>query len=147
MIVLTVTGLVFDLIGVMMLGIDLVRIQKRLRGDAEDRLGALNEVAQGAGGTEAFLKAISGDFREYYRDEGRYMPSDGTFDYQSAKQSLDELKGGVSDLANHLGTLARMLMVSVEGDRETAKISLNVSYGGLGLIALGFLMQIAGYFW
>jgi len=30
-----------DLVGVMMLGVDLVRIQKRLRGDAEDRLAAL----------------------------------------------------------------------------------------------------------
>jgi hypothetical protein len=132
MIALSVTGLALDIVGVMMLGVDLVRIQKRLRGDAEDRLAALNDVAEGAGGTEEFLKSISGDFREYYRDEGRYLPSNGTFDYQSAKQSLDELKEGVNGLADHLETLARMLIVSVEGDRETAKISLNVSYGGLG---------------
>lgn len=146
MIALSVAGLVLDLVGVMMLGTDLVRIQKRLRSDAEDRLATLNEVAHGAGGTEAFLKSISGDFREHYRDEGRYLPSDGTFDYQAAKQSLDELKDGVNGLADHLETLARMLMVSVEGDRETAKISLNLSYGGLGLIVIGFLLQIAGSF-
>lgn len=145
MIVLSVAGLVLDLIGVMMLGVDLMRIQKRLRSDAEGRLAALNDVAEGAGGTEAFLKSISGDFREYYRDEGRYLRSNGTFDYQSAKQSLDELKDGVNGLADHLGTLARMLIASVESDRETAKISLNVSYGGLGLILLGFLLQIASY--
>jgi hypothetical protein len=147
MVVLSVTGLVVDLVGVMMLGVDLVRIQNRLRRDAVDRLAALNDVAEGAGGAEAFLKSISGDFREYYRDEGRYLPSDGTFDYRSAKQSLDELKDGVNGLADHLGTLARMLIASVEGDRETAKISLNVSYSGLGLIVLGFLLQIASYVW
>lgn len=147
MIVLSVAGLALDLIGVMMLGVDLVRIQKRLRSDAEDRLAALNDVAEGAGGTEAFLKGISGDFREYYRDEGRYLPSNGTFDYQFAKQSLDELKDGVNGLADHLGTLARMLIAGVESDRETAKLSLSVSYGGLGLILLGFLLQIASYVW
>lgn len=147
MIVLSVTGLVLDLVGVMMLGVDLVRIQKRLRGDAEGRLAALNDIAEGAGGAEAFLKSVSGDFREYYRDEGRYLPSDGTFDYQSAKQSVDELKDGLTDLADHLGTLARMLIASVEGDRETAKLSLNVSYSGLGLIVVGFLLQIASYVW
>ena len=147
MIALSVTGLVLDLVGVMMLGVDLVRIQKRLRGDAEDRLAALNDVAEGAGGTEAFLKSISGDFREYYRDEGRYLPSAGTFDHQSAERSLDELKDGVNGLADYLGTLAQMLIASVEGDRETAKISLTVTYGGLSLIVLGFILQIAGYIW
>jgi hypothetical protein len=57
------------------------------------------------------------------------------------------LKGGLTDLADHLGTLARMLIASVESDRETAKLSLNVSYGGLGLIVVGFLLQIASYVW
>lgn len=71
----------------------------------------------------------------------------GTFDYQSAKQTLDELKDGVNGLADHLGTLARMLIASVASDRETAKLSLNVSYVGLGLIVLGFLLQIASYVW
>ena len=147
MIVLSVTGLVLDLVGVMMLGVDLVRIQKRLRGDAEDRLAALNDVAEGAGGTEAFLKSVSGDFREYYRDEGRYLPSESTFDHQSAERNIDELKDVVNGLADHLGTLAQMLIASVESDRETTKISLTFTYGGLSLIVLGFTLQIAGYVW
>jgi len=147
MITLSLTGLVLDLVGVMFLGLDLVRIQKRLRRDAEDRLAALNDIAHGAGGTEAFLKGISGDFREYYRDDGQYLPSTGTFDHQSAERNVSELKDGISALAEHLRTLAQMLTSTVEGDRETAKISLTVTYGGLGLIVMGFILQIAGYVW
>jgi hypothetical protein len=60
MIVLSVTGLVLDLVGVMMLGVDLVRIQKRLRGDAEGRLAALNDIAEGAGGPKLSLRASPG---------------------------------------------------------------------------------------
>ena len=147
MIALSITGLALDLIGVLMLGVDFVRIQKRLRGDAEDRREALNDVAEGAGGTDAFLKSISGDFREYYRDEGQYLPSAGTFDHQSAERSLDELKDGVNGLADHLRTLAQMLIASVEADRETAKISPRMTYGGLGLIERALSLQIAGTIW
>lgn len=44
MIALSVSGLVLDLVGVMMLGADLVRVQRKLRSDASDRLSALTEV-------------------------------------------------------------------------------------------------------
>lgn len=41
---MVVVGLGLDLAGVLMLGIDLVRVQKKLRRDAEERLSALSEV-------------------------------------------------------------------------------------------------------
>ena len=145
MIALSVGGLVLDLVGVMMLGADLVRVQRKLRSDASDRLSALTEVVEGAGGMDSFLKSISGDFREYYRDEGQFLPSAGTFDHDAAERSLDEVKDGINGLADHVGTVARMMAATVESDEQTARLSLRVTYGGLVLIVLGFALQTAGY--
>ncbi|MEG3166451.1 hypothetical protein U1701_17865 [Sphingomonas sp. PB2P19] len=147
MITLSVGGLVLDLVGVMMLGADLVRVQWKLREDASDRISALTEVMKAAGGMDAFLKSISGDFREYYRDEGAYFPSPGTFDPDAARQSLDEMKDGINGLADNLATVARMMVATVENDEKTAGMSLTVTYTGLGLIIAGFTAQAAGYFW
>lgn len=147
MIALSVSGLVLDLVGVMMLGADLVRVQRKLRSDASDRLSALTEVVEGAGGMEGFLKSISGYFREYYRDEGQFLPSVGTFDHDAAERSLDEVKDGINGLADHVGTVARMMAATVESDEQTARMSLLVIYGGLVLILLGFALQAAGYVW
>lgn len=147
MIALSVGGLVLDLVGVMMLGADLVRVQWKLREDASDRISALTDIMKTTGGMNAFLKSISGDFREYYRDEGAYFPSSGTFDPDAARQSLDEMKDGISGLADNLATVARMMVATVENDEKTAGMSLAVTYTGLGLIAAGFVAQAAGYFW
>ena len=147
MIALSVSGLVLDLVGVMMLGADLVRVQRKLRSDASDRLSALTEVVEGAGGMERFLKSISGDFREYYGDEGQFLPSAGTFDHDAAERSLDEVKDGINGLADHVGTVARMMAATVGSDEQTARMSLRVTYGGLVLILLGFALQAAGYVW
>jgi hypothetical protein len=147
MIALSVSGLVLDFVGVMMLGADLVRVQRKLRSDASDRLSALTEVVAGAGGMERFLKSISGDFREYYRDDGQFLPSAGTFDHDAAERSLEEVKDGINGLADHVGTVARMMAATVESDEQTARMSLRVTYGGLVLILLGFTLQAAGYVW
>lgn len=142
---LSITGLVLDVIGVLMLGVDLARVQRKLRADAGERLAALNEVAESAGGIDKFLKSISGDWREYERDEGQYVPRYGTFDHQAAESSLDELKDGINGLADNLGTVATMMVATVESDRETASMSLWVTYGGLTLIVAGFALQTITY--
>jgi hypothetical protein len=141
----SVVGLSSDLAGVLLLGVDLVRVQRRMRGDAAERLASLNDVTEGVGGIDAFLKNISGDFREYRYEEGASFPVDGTFDPRSAQSSLDELKDGINGVADNLGTVAAMMVATVENDRKTAATSLIVTYTGLGLIFLGFVLQIPAY--
>lgn len=147
MIALSVGGLILDLVGVTMLGADLVRVQWQLREEASDRISALTEVMKAAGGMDAFLNSVSGDFREYYRDEGAYFPSPGTFDSDAARQSLDEMKDGINGLADNLATVARMMVATVENDEKTAGMSLTFTYAGLVLIVTGFAAQVAAYFW
>lgn len=138
-------GLVFDVTGVLMLGVDLVRVQRKLRGDAEDRLLILSDIAESAGGIDRFLKSISGDWREYEYDEGALFPRSGTFDHESAERSFSEVKDGINGLADNLHTVATMMFAAVESDRKTAGMSLWVTYGGLALIVIGFILQALGY--
>ena len=145
MIVLSLAGLTLDLAGVLMLGFDLVRVQRQLRTEAEDRLASLNEVAEAAGGIDGFLKTVSGDFREYYRDEGIYLPSHGTFDHGAAQASFEEVKDSINGLADNLAVVANMLVATVESDRTTANKTLSMTYGGLALIILGFALQAPAY--
>lgn len=142
---LSVSGLLLDMAGVVLLGIDLVRVQRKLRTDAEERLSTLSEVTEATGGLDKFLASISGDWREYERTDEGYRPRHGTFDYDSAERSLDEIKDGINGLADNLSTVATMMVTAVEGDRKTASMSLKVSYGGMALIVCGFILQIPGY--
>lgn len=143
---LSAVGLILDLVGVLMLGIDLLRVQRKLRHDADDRLASLQEVTSGVGGIDRFLESVSGDFREYERDEGLYLPRNGTFDSDSAKRSFEDMKDGINGLADQVGTMAAMMAASVEGDRKTASMSLIVTYLGLLLVIIGFGLQIPAYF-
>lgn len=142
---LSISGLVLDVAGVLMLGFDLVRVQRKLRGDADERLATLNEIAESAGGLDSFLKSISGDWREYDREEGQYIPRYGTFDHQAAASSLDEIKDSINGLADNLQTVATIMVNTVESDRKTASMSLWVTYGGLVFIVVGFALQAAAY--
>lgn len=140
---LTIIGLFFDFIGVLLLGFDLVRVQRKLRTDAESRLASLSEVIESTESIDTYLKNITADWRNYAdMGEGLYEPISESFDHHAAKYSLDEIKSGVSGLADDLHTLAMMMLVSVKSDRETVKLSLGLSYIGLALIALGFILQI-----
>lgn len=134
-----------DLAGVLMLGTDLARVQITLKRDAEERLLHLSEVVEAAGGMDKFLASISGDFREYYRDEGAYFPRHESFDHSSAEQSFGEMKDGINGLADNLGTVAQLMVATVESDKKTASMSLWVTYGGLLLIVAGFALQITAY--
>ena len=142
---LSAVGVILDLVGVLMLGIDLVRVQQKLRRDADDRLASLQEVTAGVGGIDRFLKSVSGDFREYERDEGQYLPRNGTFDSDSAERSFEEMKDGINGLADQVGMMAAMMVAGVEGDRKTASMSLIVTYLGLLFVIIGFGLQIPAY--
>ncbi len=142
---ISIAGLVLDFIGVIMLGYDLVRVQRKLKDDAWDRLSTLNEATESAGGVERFLKSIDTDWREYEREDGGYTPQYGTFDYQSAQRSIEELKDGINGLADNLHSVAKMMLAGVENDQATAGLSLKVTYTGLVFILLGFAFQICGY--
>jgi hypothetical protein len=142
---LSIAGLVIDLIGVMMLGVDLVRVQRRLRGDAENRVTRLDAILESIGGIDGWAETVESDFREWDWDEGRTVGVPGTFNSERARESFKEALETISAVGTHVVTLAKMQVAAIDVDRDTANLSLRYSYVGLVLIALGFCLQIAAH--
>lgn len=134
-----------DLAGVLLLGCDLVRVQLRLRGDAEDRLSRLDNVLHEIGGIDGWAETVPDDFRDWQWDEGRTVMLDGTFDPKQARESFKEALDTISVVGTHVLTLAKMQVAAIGSDRETARLSLRYTYFGLALIVIGFGLQIPAY--
>lgn len=143
---LSIAGLVLDLAGVLMLGADLVRVQRRLSREAKDRLTALDQILEEIGGIEGWAKTIPNDFRDWQWDEGRTIHLDGTFDSQQARESFKDAIDTIEGIGAQVLTLAKMQVAAIESDTDTADKSLFFSYFGLTFIALGFALQVAAYF-
>jgi hypothetical protein len=129
----------------MMLGVDLVRVQRRLRGDAENRVTRLDAILESIGGIDGWADTVPSDFREWDWDEGRTVGVPGTFDSERARESFREALETISAVGIHVVTLAKMQVAAIDADRDTANLSLRYSYVGLVLIALGFCLQITAY--
>lgn len=143
---LSIIGLALDLAGVLLLGADVLRIQRKLKRDAVERLSSLNEVFEGQAGLEAWMEELArnADWREHQRDEGRYFPVDGTFDPSAAKESVREITAQISELGANVGRLAELQIAAAKTDQRTARSSLALTYTGLLMIVAGFALQIAG---
>lgn len=142
---LSISGLVLDLTGVMMLGVDLVRVQNRLRSEAEDRISRLDNILEEIGGIDAWAETVPDDFREWQWEEGRTVMLEGTFDPRQARESFKEALDTISAVGTHVLTLAKMQSAAIDTDRATAALSLRFSYAGLALIAIGFSLQLPAY--
>lgn len=143
---LGISGLALDLLGVLLLGFDLVRIQRRLRCDAEDRITRLDAILEEIGGIDGWAETVPSDFREWQWEEGRTVMVPGTFDPTRASESFEDALGTIGAVGAHVLTLAKMQIAAVDADRDTAKLSLRYTYIGLALILLGFSLQIGAYF-
>lgn len=145
MIALVPLGLILDLIGVLLLGVDLVRIQMSLRRSAEFRISRLNDISSEFEGVGDWAKDIAKGayWTEFHNTEGsRYEPSPGTFDPQSAKKNFEEAMEAVSLNSRRLDAIADIVISSYLDDKKTANASLVFSYAGLTLIVIGFSLQI-----
>jgi len=139
-------GLFLDLIGVLALGWDVVRIQRGLLASARANASALQKLDADYGGsaswleeTKRSLKWVPGSaFQRYHaEDEVSY----------NAKRTA-ELAKDTADAAGGIGeyvvALAKILNARADEDVKTAGASLKISYAGLALICTGFLLQAHG---
>lgn len=142
---LQTTGLAFDLIGVILLGVDLLRIQIGLRKAAEVRIERLEQLAEEYGGVDDWSAEIAKSANwAQYADMGEriYEPISGSFDAAAAKESFGEAMQAVGYTARRTNEMADIVMASYEADRNSAGSSLVFTYIGLTLIIVGFCLQI-----
>ena len=142
---LSIFGLSLDLLGVVLLGVDLVRAQRRIRSDASERLAKLDAILEGIGGMDGWAETVRSDFRDWDLDEGRVVMLPGTFDAGAARESFRDVAETIGVVGVHVLTLANMQMAAIDSDKSAANVSLKYSYAGLALIVVGFSLQLAAY--
>src|SRR6266581_467717 len=97
----TPIGLILDVIGVLLLGFDLVRVQKSLRTQARNDLARFEAMVEDYGGAESWIEEISKNCRWVHsREYERYHAEDEiSYNARHALDQLQELAQSVSGLA------------------------------------------------
>ena len=141
----SLAGLSLDLIGVMLLGFDVLRIQRRLSKDADDRWSTWQSVLEENGYLVEELSGLRSrsDWREWHLDEGVQM-LEGTIDSKAAREAFQGLVDANKEQARLLDVLSQALVKIAESDADNARMSTKFTRAGLVLIAIGFALQIVG---
>jgi hypothetical protein len=139
-------GLVLDLIGVLLLGFDLIRVQRMLRQQAAKDLAHFDEMANDYGGTESWIEEIHKSARwvreSSYSDY--HAQDEVSYNAERAIEKIGEITECMDGLAGHLGRVVSLQKKQAEGNRNAAHASLRYSILGLMFIFFGFLLQMIG---
>lgn len=145
MLSISTIGLILDFVGVLLLGFDLIRVQHSLRRQSRKDVQRLQEISAEYGGLSAWLDelACSGDWRESQYEEGRIVFYDG-FDLDMAKRDFQDLTAAAKASQSFASSVALFVTAQVQSAEEAARSSLILSYFGVGLITIGFGLQLWG---
>jgi hypothetical protein len=140
----TPTGLTLDVIGVLLLGFDLVRVQKSLRTQARNDLARFEEMVEDYGGAESWIEEITKNSRWVEaREYERYHAEDEiSYNARHALDQLQELAQSVSGLAAPVAKIILFQKEQAEANSRIANTSILYSIVGLVLIFVGFSMQL-----
>ena len=129
----------------MLLGFDVLRIQRRLEKDADDRWSTWQSVLEENGYLVNELTDLrsKSDWREWHLHEGVQM-LDGTIDSKAAQEAFQGLIDANNEQSRLLDVLSNALALVAKSDADNAKASITYTRMGLALIALGFVLQIIG---
>ena len=138
----TVAGLGLDFVGVLLLGADLVRLQKALRETAKSNRERYDELEQAYGGVESWLDELAGQSVWVERVPNHPgHPSDLVHPLIEIVKNVSEASAGT---AGRLARVASILEASAQQDERLAARSMRFSYVGLTLLVTGFALQIVG---
>lgn len=134
----------FDVAGVLLLGYDLIRVQKLLRLQARDDLSRFEAMASDYGGVGSWISEIKESAKWVSQNQfGRYCSDDEVhFNANHALERVYEVSQCVSALAEHLSELLSLQKEQAEGNAKVANKSLRYSFLGLVLIFIGFSLQL-----
>jgi hypothetical protein len=141
--ILSALGLTFDLIGVLTLGYDLLRLQRSLRTEAKERVSEIKKLFDDL--------VPAGEWAAEIKDFGKRISSySSKDDYQSDRSALgialEEIGGTLDFIAVRIEAVAKLEKLRSERDEKSADVSFRLSAFGLVLILVGFFFQLVGVF-
>ncbi|MDE0694439.1 MAG: hypothetical protein OXH76_01230 [Boseongicola sp.] len=142
----SVFGLFLDLVGVILLGVDLVRFQLAVRERAKKSRAFFAEMEAEYGGIESWANDImersewipsSAYSRHHSEDEASYNA-------RHAMDGLKDISSAVNGLAQQVVKVTKKLNNYAEQDGGLASSSVRFSMLGLFFLVFGFFLQIFG---
>jgi hypothetical protein len=139
-------GLVLDLLGVGLLGFDLIRVQRMLRQQAAADLKHFETMAEDYGGTESWIADIekSATWTNASSYEDYHLQDELSFNAERSIELTNELSLCVAGVAAHLSKVVQLQHQTAHGNSEAANKSLRYSAVGLVFIFIGFAFQMLG---
>lgn len=132
-------GLLLDLIGVVLLGVDLIFVQKSQKSAADRDQKLLNE---------AFPKFQTLEFERTYLETGisgsEGFDGDGGVDARGLDQTLSAFRKEIDKSQDGITDLIEYFFSSVREKSKETRRSLIYTYSGLALIVFGFGLQLVG---
>lgn len=142
----SIFGLSLDLIGVLFLGIDLVRVQAKLRRRAKKGRALFNKMEADFGEIESWADDIKK--RSEWIPERSYSRVHGedevSYNARHAIETLRELSWAVNGLAEYVTEITKILYNNVSQDERLASSSFRFSIVGLTFLIFGFGLQVYG---
>lgn len=141
-----IAGLLLDLVGVLMLGADLIRLHRSLRTRATTTREFYDRLDEAYGGVESWMREVAEKYtgwKEPPRSSGDPVQ---LHNLGNTIEVLKEVAEGVYSVASRLARVNEVLDAGARQDEALSARSMWVSCVGLGFLTVGFILQIIGAF-
>lgn len=142
----SIVGLILDVVGVCLLGFDLIRLQRSIRLRGKEGRARFDDLESKYGGIEFWADDLK-DQSRFTLDYGRSSVSIGGKALHHTDEILEivsNLALTVNGLAAQLTSVAGILRSNAVEDDRLASISLKFSVLGIAFLVAGFSLQIVG---
>lgn len=137
-------GLGLDLIGVSLLGFDLIRVQQKLRVEAKESLTEYERLIEENGGFDEYIAGIKKNARWVNSHEySRYHAEDEvSFNARHSLDQMQELADCSNALADHVSEIISIYRDQTERAKKLSDVSIKYSVLGIVFIVIGFGLQL-----
>ena len=141
---LLIAGLVLDLVGVLLLGIDLIRLHRSLRSRAAATREFYDHLEEEYGGVESWMQEVAENHTGWVTPPRSSGDPPELYNLSTTVEVVKQVSEGVHWVASRLARVNEVLDASAREDEKQSARSMWVSCLGLVLLTSGFTLQIVG---
>lgn len=139
-----IAGLVLDLVGVLLLGADLIRLHRSLRTRAAKTREFYDQLEETYGGVESWMRDVAEKYTGWKEPPRSSADPAELHNLGNTIEVVKEVAEGVYSVASRLARINEVLDASARRDESLSASSMLVSYIGLAFLTVGFILQIIG---
>lgn len=142
-----ITGLVLDLVGVLLLGADLIRLHRSLRTRATTIREFYDQLDEAYGGVESWMRDVAEKCTGWKEPPRSSRDPAELHNLGNTIGVVTEVAEGVYAVASRVARVNEVLVDSARQDESLSTRSMLFSWLGLVFLTTGFILQIIGAFY